>query len=268
MAPSPAHDIPIVPLAAVEPRSRAVAIGTFDGVHVGHRAAIAGADTVLTLEPHPRAVVDPELAPPLLTSLPERARRLAGLGVRELVVLPFDATMAAMTAEAFVDVVLVERLGARRVLVGESFRFGSHASGDPGLLRADPRFRTEVVPLLCVDGAPVSSTRVRHALAAGAVEEAASLLGSPHAVEGVVRTAADGFASVHAPGAAIPAPGRYACVVEDAAVVVEVAPRGGELVPAIAPAAAPAEGTRVRVEFLARMPRPARLPLVAATSPR
>src|SRR5690606_21887242 len=120
-------------LPDVAPRPRRVAVGEFDGVHLGHRAVIAGADTVLTFEPHPLAVVRPEVAPRLLTSLELKAQLLAGLGVRELVVIPFDAAFARRSAEEFIDHVLVERLGATHVSVGDNFRFGHGAKGDPAL---------------------------------------------------------------------------------------------------------------------------------------
>src|SRR5918997_2151094 len=94
------------------PRSRRVAFGEFDGVHLGHRAVIGDADTVLTFDPHPRAVVTPDAAPKLLTPLPIKADILAGLGVQELVVIPFDGAFAAQSPQAFIDDVLVGTLGA------------------------------------------------------------------------------------------------------------------------------------------------------------
>src|ERR671929_1532386 len=115
------------------PRPRTLAVGEFDGVHVGHREVIRGADTVLTFEPHPRAVVSPASAPKLLTPLEIKADLVAALGVRELVVIPFDGSFAAQSPEAFIEHELVERLGARRVSVGEDFRFGHRARGDAGL---------------------------------------------------------------------------------------------------------------------------------------
>src|ERR671928_1253597 len=96
-------------------RPRDLAIGEFDGVHAGHREVIRGADTVVTFEPHPRTVVAPDSAPRLLTSLEIKADLIAGLGVRELVVIPFDGSFAAQGPQEFVDSVLVERLGAQRV---------------------------------------------------------------------------------------------------------------------------------------------------------
>src|SRR2546429_2898281 len=108
----------------VDQRPRKVAVGEFDGVHLGHREVIRGNDTVLTFEPHPRVVVRPDAAPKLLTSLAVKADLVASLGVEELVVIPFDREFASRSPESFVQDVLVERLGAVRVSVGENFRFG------------------------------------------------------------------------------------------------------------------------------------------------
>src|SRR6201984_2445606 len=104
----------ITMLPEVEPRPRRVAVGEFDGVHLGHREVIRGSDTVLTFEPHPLQVVRPEAAPKLLTSLEAKAELIAGLGVEELVVIPFDEGFAHQTPEEFIDHILIERLCATR----------------------------------------------------------------------------------------------------------------------------------------------------------
>jgi riboflavin kinase/FMN adenylyltransferase len=176
----------VTELMDVEPRPRRVAVGEFDGVHLGHREVIAGNDTVLTFEPHPLRVVRPEAAPKLLTSLEVKAELIAGLGVEELVVIRFDDTFAAQSPLEFIDHVLVERLGATRVSVGENFRFGHRAAGDPALLAADPRFETRIVPLVEVDGEIVSSSHIRGLVLAGEVEPAARFLGAPFQVRGEV----------------------------------------------------------------------------------
>jgi riboflavin kinase/FMN adenylyltransferase len=163
-----------------------VAVGTFDGVHLGHREVIRGADTVLTFEPHPAAVVAPAGAPRLLTTLERKAELIAELGVDELVVIPFDRAFASRSAEAFVDDVLVGALRATHVSVGENFRFGHKAKGDPAMLEADRRFATRVVPLLEVDGEVVSSSHIRGLVLGGAVEYADRLLGAPFTVTGEV----------------------------------------------------------------------------------
>jgi riboflavin kinase / FMN adenylyltransferase len=164
---------------------RHVAIGTFDGVHLGHREVIRGADTVLTFDPHPLEVLRPEAAPKLITTFPVKRDLIADLGVNELVIMPFDREFAGLEAEDFVQQVLVERLGAERVSVGENFRFGKKARGTPELLR-ESGLETRVVPLVEVDGETVSSTQVRGLVSAGEVDVAARFLGAPFVLEGEV----------------------------------------------------------------------------------
>ena len=176
----------ITTLSDVSPRERRVAVGEFDGVHLGHREVIRGNDTVLTFEPHPLQVVRPEAAPRLLTNLEAKAERIAALGVRELVVIPFDDGFAHQSPQEFIDHVLVEALHATRVSVGENFRFGHKAAGDAKLLAADARFQTRVVPLVEVDGEVVSSSHVRGLVLAGEVELATRFLGSPFQISGEV----------------------------------------------------------------------------------
>ncbi|MEX2447683.1 MAG: bifunctional riboflavin kinase/FAD synthetase [Solirubrobacterales bacterium] len=178
--------ITVTSLPEAEPRPRHVAIGTFDGVHRGHQEVIDSADTVLTFDPHPLQVIHPAALPKLIMPFGVKRDVIEGLGVSELVVIPFDREFAALDAEGFVDRVLVERLGAARVSVGENFRFGARAKGDPALLAARPEFETRVVPLVEVDGEAVSSTRIRALVAAGDMEGAQHCLGAPFMVEGTV----------------------------------------------------------------------------------
>jgi riboflavin kinase / FMN adenylyltransferase len=173
-------------LPDAQPRPRRLAVGMFDGVHLGHRRVIEGSDTVLTFDPHPVSVVAPHAAPKLLTSLDRKAQLVASLGVEELVVIPFDHEFAARSAESFIDDVLVGTLGATRVAVGENFRFGHKAQGDTNLLRADGRFAVHVEPLHEVDGEIVSSSHIRGLVLGGAVEYADQLLGAPFVVAGPV----------------------------------------------------------------------------------
>jgi riboflavin kinase / FMN adenylyltransferase len=173
-------------LPDAEPRPRHVAIGTFDGVHRGHQAVIDDADTVLTFDPHPLSVLNPAALPKLIMSFEVKRDVIEGLGVRELVVIPFDEEFAHLPAEGFVEQVLIERLGAERVSVGENFRFGARARGDSEMLASRPEFETRVVPLVEVDGETVSSTRVRALIAAGEVEAARRCLGAPFMLEGAV----------------------------------------------------------------------------------
>ena len=199
---------------------RNVAVGTFDGVHLGHRRVIEGADTVLTFDPHPVSIVAPQHTPRLLSTLVRKAELIASLGVAELVVIPFDAEFASRSAASFIDDVLVGALGARSVSIGENFRFGYRAQGDASLLRADRRFRTVVHPLLEIDGEIVSSSHIRGLLQAGEVAQAGRLLGSPFELSGVVshgdaRGRHLGFPTANlVPEEALACPGHgvYACV--------------------------------------------------------
>jgi riboflavin kinase / FMN adenylyltransferase len=174
-------------LPDAERRPRHIAIGEFDGVHLGHRAVIDDADTVLTFDPHPRAVIAPDSAPKLITPLAVKADIVAGIGVQELVVIPFDGVFASQSAQAFIDDILVAKLGATKVSVGENFRFGHKARGDVELLRSQDAFETRVADLVEVDGEIVSSTHIRGLIVAGDVEKASRFLGLPYHLRGVVR---------------------------------------------------------------------------------
>ena len=178
--------IKVTSLPDAEPRPRRVAIGTFDGVHVGHRAVIGKADTVLTFDPHPLSVIHPEAEPKLLMPFPVKRDVIEGLGVEELVVIPFDRDFAAIDPDEFIERILIGQLGATEVAVGENFRFGAKAKGTPELLASRPEFETLVVPLVEVEGETVSSTRIRALVSAGEVDEAAECLGAPFMVEGPV----------------------------------------------------------------------------------
>ena len=178
--------IKVTLLPDAEPRARKIAIGTFDGVHVGHRAVIGDADTVLTFEPHPLSVIRPEAAPKLIMPFEVKRDVIDGLGVSELVVVPFDREFASIAPEDFCARVLVERLGAEQVAVGENFRFGARAQGTPELLAARSEFSTEVVSLVEVGAEAVSSTRIRAAVAAGDMITANRCLGAPFIFEGEV----------------------------------------------------------------------------------
>jgi riboflavin kinase/FMN adenylyltransferase len=176
----------VTKLTDAEPRPRRIAVGEFDGVHLGHREVIRGSDTVLTFEPHPLQVVRPEAAPRLLTTLEAKAELIGRLGAEELVLIPFDDTFAHQGPQEFIDHILVERLNATRVSVGENFRFGHRATGDPEMLSADGRFETRVVPLVEVEGEIISSSHIRALIAAGEVELAARFLGAPFQMRGEV----------------------------------------------------------------------------------
>lgn len=232
-------------------RPRHVAIGEFDGVHRGHRALLEGVDTVLTFDPHPLAVVAPDRAPKLLTRLDQRARILADLGVREVVVVPFDPRFAAKRATDFIVEDLVGRLGAESVCVGRNFRFGRGAKADVGVLETHPAVRARIVEMVCAGGDVVSSTRVRTLIGAGAVHEANELLERPFELP--VRLARDGGdprVLAFDPDLVRPGAGRYACQVATPdggwrAAEVDVPPEGAE--------AGAADGDEVGVRFLRRL---------------
>jgi len=186
-------------IADLEGRPRAVAIGVFDGVHHGHRRIVAkavaaaremdGVATVLTFDPHPDAVLHPGEAPRTLTPLALKVFLLAQLGVEEVAVVQFTPEFAGRSAEDFCRGLLSRRLGARQVVVGANFRFGKNASGRPADLLAfgqEHDFSVTAIGLLEMDGAPISSTRIRDLLAEGRVEQAAELLGRPHSLQGPV----------------------------------------------------------------------------------
>jgi riboflavin kinase / FMN adenylyltransferase len=179
-------NVKVTSLPDAEPRPRKIAIGSFDGVHVGHREVIRGADTVLTFEPHPLSVIHPEATPKLIMPFGIKRDVIEGLGVEELVVIPFDKEFSGIAPEDFCSEILVERLGATEVSVGENFRFGARAKGTPELLSERPEFTTRVVPLVEAGGETVSSTRIRALVAAGEVEEAHRCLGAPFMLEGEV----------------------------------------------------------------------------------
>lgn len=178
--------IQVTSLPDAEPRPRHVAIGTFDGVHRGHQAVIKGADTVLTFDPHPLEIIHPAALPKLIMPFGVKRDVIEGLGVDELVVIPFDQEFAQRSAEEFIEDVLIAKLGAEQVSVGENFRFGAKAKGDPAMLAAREEFETRVVPLVETDGETISSTRIRALVAAGDMEGARHCLGAPFMVEGEV----------------------------------------------------------------------------------
>jgi riboflavin kinase / FMN adenylyltransferase len=205
-------------------------VGNFDGVHLGHRHVIDRAREVagmhgglpvvaVTFDPHPFAVLRPEHAPVLLTTIPRRTELLAEAGVDDVLVLPFSREVAGWTPEHFVQRILVDGLHAAAVVVGANFRFGNRAAGDVATLTrlgAEDDFTAEGVDL---EGGPQawSSTYVRTCLAAGDVDGAAEALGRPFDIRGVVvegdhRGHELGYptANVPADGMAAPADGVYA----------------------------------------------------------
>lgn len=207
------------PATAVS-RSRRVAVGEFDGVHLGHIEVIGDADTVLTFDPHPRAVVGPTGAPDLLTTLEQKADLIAALGVDELVVATFDQDFSELTAEQFISSVLVDALGATEVRVGQNFRFGNRAAGNAETLKADSRFQTTVAELVQHESGLISSSAIRDLIRVGNIDDARKLLGHSFEMRGIVvdgekRGRALGYPTaniVPAPGCVVPAFGVYAAL--------------------------------------------------------
>jgi riboflavin kinase/FMN adenylyltransferase len=180
---------------AQDARGASVAMGNFDGVHLGHQSVIDLARRpdaplgIVTFEPHPRQVFAPD-APPFRLMNPEaRANRLSKLGVQHLYELPFDTALASLTPDAFACDVLAHGLGIRHVVVGADFCFGKGRSGTAADLQAlgDAHgFATTIAPLLTVAGTEVSSTAIRTALSEGRPRDAAAMLGHWHRIEGEV----------------------------------------------------------------------------------
>lgn len=176
-----------------------VTIGVFDGVHRGHQRIVARAAevarelglplVVVTFDPHPSEVIRPGAHPAMLCSLRRRAQLLAEFGADVVCLLQFTLEFSHLGPEEFVRTALADRLHARRVVVGENFRFGYRAAGDLALLAVLGEkydFRAEGIPLLAQDGVIMSSSAIRERVAAGDVTGAARGLGRPHRVEGVV----------------------------------------------------------------------------------
>jgi riboflavin kinase/FMN adenylyltransferase len=212
-------------------RPGAVALGAFDGIHLGHRAILGRAVTLArerglealacTFDPHPLEVLQPDRAPLPITTLADRLELIAETGIDTAVVVAFTRAIAALEPEAFVRDALAGTLRAREIVVGFNHRFGRGARGDARLLETlgpSLGFRTHVVAPLEVDGVPVSSSEIRAALGRGDLERAARLLGRPYALGGEVVHGAGRGRTLGFPTANVRmdlrlplAPGVYAC---------------------------------------------------------
>jgi riboflavin kinase/FMN adenylyltransferase len=213
-------------------RGRAIALGTFDGVHLGHRQVIGAAveraheqeldSCVVTFDPHPATILRPDNPPKLLSTLDVKARRVAEIGADEMVAIRFTRQFSQLSAEQFCEQVLGDVLGARYIDVGENFHFGHGAVGDAAMLASRSEFDTEVIGLVEHDGKPVSSTRIRALVESGEVHAAADLLGAPFTFAGDVvsgdgrgRTLDMPTANITpAPQLVVPANGVYAAIAE------------------------------------------------------
>ncbi|HXX44595.1 MAG TPA: bifunctional riboflavin kinase/FAD synthetase [Candidatus Acidoferrales bacterium] len=179
----------------------AITIGNFDGVHLGHQKILrrvldrARAEdrmcVVLTFHPHPSRVLRPESAPPLLQTLDQRIAAIGDFGVDAVLVVRFDASLAKLSPEDFVQHFLVDAMRAKSVLIGGNFRFGHRQIGDANLLAKLGRqwlFEVEIVPPVTADGVIVSSTAIRTALREGKVDDARLMLGRPFALAGRIQS--------------------------------------------------------------------------------
>lgn len=211
-------------------RSPAVAIGNFDGVHLGHQALLAEAQRIarasdgetlaLTFDPHPARFFAPELAPPMLVSLERRIELLQQFGADIVLVEPFTTEFAALSAESFIEQVLVKDIGARHVVVGADFSFGKDRRGNTGLLETMGGrlgLGLSIVPQVTAAGLVCSSTKIREFVLEGRVEGAHRLLGRPFAIDGVVvrgegrgRTLGVPTINLCHDGEILPKPGVYA----------------------------------------------------------
>ncbi len=224
----------VVRLSSLAPRGwlrPAVSVGNFDGVHRGHQALVAatlraaqaqgGSAVVLTFDPHPSRVLSPHRAPQSLMTVEQKAEALSALGIERLAVVPFTPALARKSAEEFARAVLVGAVGASSVVVGTAFRFGRNREGDSARLQelgASLGFTVEAIGPVLHEGLPISSTRIREALARGAVESARELLGRRYFIDGAVKKGAMrgrtlGFptANLEPENETVPGGGVYAC---------------------------------------------------------
>src|SRR5213078_5283292 len=185
--------------AAAIPKGSVVAMGNFDGVHLGHRAVIAAAlqmalthlrpALAVTFEPHPRSFFSPNSPQFRLSDEASKLRLLAGTGLNGAVVMTFDKTRAGTSAQDFIHHDLIQRLGVSGIAVGYDFHFGKGRAGSPSLLVSEgPRLGIEVdvQPHVDIDERPVSSSAIRMALAEGQIEQATRMLGGPWFLSGEV----------------------------------------------------------------------------------
>lgn len=225
-------------------------IGNFDGVHLGHRAiletvvgrarSLAGESVLLTFEPHPRKVLQPDRSPSLLVTLDQKVELIEAAGIDVLIVEPFDMEFARTPPAEFVTEYLHHRIGPTEVYVGYDFHFGKDREGSMRLLtETGPRlgFSVTIIPEVTVDDRDVNSTRIRDLLGRGSVEEAGKLLGRPFSVrgsivEGMKRGREMGFPTANlAPDSeTLPSPGVYASAVH---FLDDGEPGRGQVMPAV-----------------------------------
>jgi riboflavin kinase/FMN adenylyltransferase len=210
-------------------KNPAITIGNFDGVHMGHQALfrrvkqwageLNGESIVVTFDPHPMEVLFPKKAPSFITSHRQKLELIASCGIDATIVIPFNHEFAQISAREFVEVILVEKIGTRAIVVGNDYRFGHSRVGDIPFLRQlgeQYGFKVEIVTAIRMDDIPVSSTSIRQMIANGNIREANMLLGRPFEVSGTViegrkRGVGLGFptANIRMPAVASPRTGVY-----------------------------------------------------------
>lgn len=188
-------------LEEVPKAKRVVAIGTFDGVHIGHQRiigdAVRAADAldeeirsmVMTFNPHPLSIIAPDKCPPILTPLNVKADLIRELGVDELLIVPFSEEFSRLSPTDFCEMLFSKTLGAVKVIVGDNFRFGYKAGGDVNFLKefgAGVGMEVTAEPLVTASGEAISSTRIRNALMAGKLDEVREILSRPPSTHGKV----------------------------------------------------------------------------------
>jgi riboflavin kinase/FMN adenylyltransferase len=180
-------------------RPTVLTLGVFDGLHLGHQRimqtvaerarAVDAQATAITFDPHPRAVLHPESAPPLLQTLDQRLANFEVLGIEQAIVIPFDKEFASNPAEEFLNAIIHERLQAKEVYLGKGFAFGKGRGGNIELLRklsAELGFVADEVPEIVLRGQRISSSAIRKLLSEGRVNLARRMLGRPYGIEGVI----------------------------------------------------------------------------------
>jgi len=180
-------------------RPTVLTLGVFDGLHLGHQRimqtvvdrakAVGAVATAITFDPHPRAVLHPESAPPLLQTLDQRLANFQVLGLEQAIVIPFDKEFAAQPAEDFLSDIIRDRLHAKEVYLGKGFAFGKDRGGNIELLRAMSEklgFVADEVDEVQIHGQRISSSKIRKLLDAGHINLARRMLGRPYGVEGVI----------------------------------------------------------------------------------
>jgi riboflavin kinase/FMN adenylyltransferase len=180
-------------------KNAVITIGTFDGVHMGHRVIlhqvvshakeVNGESILLTFEPHPRKIIFPDQPLKLLTTLEEKIQLITETGIQHIVVVPFNKEFASLSAQQYIEDFLVKNFRPNSIVIGYDHHFGSDRKGDIDLLKENEskhNYKVYEIPAQLIEDAAVSSTKIRNAIAAGEVGEAAKMLNRPYTIKGIV----------------------------------------------------------------------------------